>query len=301
MGRTVLADGEHPDRPRSRPLCRRRRRDGRRVAHRAGRRQDAPVRRHRVLHTGVVGRLGPPHFPPGTIPFGRGSTPRRRTPDPPVQPVQRAVDRATGASPSSASSRSPAPTGRPHPAGEVSNFLFDNVFEGDDLDVTTPFGDLVLPEDDKPIFLASAGIGCTPMIGMLDHLAESGDARAISILHADRSPASHAHRRELETLVERIPSADVHRWYEDLGARQPLETIARRPGRHLRSPTRPDHAGIPVRPVAVHALAAPGAHRTQRARGEHPLRGVRSGQLEPCFLTTPASFGPTPLEPFHSG
>lgn len=115
--------------------------------------------------------------------------------------------------------------GTTHPAGEVSNFLFDNVFEGDDLDVTTPFGDLVLPEDDKPIFLASAGIGCTPMIGMLDHLAESGDARRISILHADRSPASHAHRRELETLVERIPSADVYRWYEDLGARQPLETM----------------------------------------------------------------------------
>ena len=111
------------------------------------------------------------------------------------------------------------------PAGEVSNFLFDNVFEDDALDVTTPFGDLVLPEDDNPIFLASAGIGCTPMIGMLDHLAESGDARRISVLHADRSPASHAHRRELEMLVERIPSATVFRWYEDLGARQPLETI----------------------------------------------------------------------------
>jgi len=111
------------------------------------------------------------------------------------------------------------------PAGEVSNFLFDNLFEGDALDVTHPFGDLVLADDDAPIFLASAGIGCTPMIGILDHLATVGDQRRISVLHADRSVASHAHRRELETHIEKIPSADVYRWYEDLGARQPLDTV----------------------------------------------------------------------------
>ncbi|MBM7457947.1 globin domain-containing protein [Rhodococcus coprophilus] len=134
------------------------------------------------------------------------------------------------------------------PAGEVSNFLFDNVFEGDALEVTTPFGDLVLPEDDNPIFLASAGIGCTPMIGMLDHLAESGDGRPISVLHADRSPASHAHRRELETLVERIPSASVYRWYEDLGARQPLETI--RVGRA-------DISDLPLDPTTQAYLCGP--------------------------------------------
>ncbi|MDX5311581.1 MAG: FAD-binding oxidoreductase [Rhodococcus sp. (in: high G+C Gram-positive bacteria)] len=117
------------------------------------------------------------------------------------------------------------PDGAVAPAGEVSNFLYDNVFEGDDLQVTTPFGDLVLPDDGAPLLLASAGIGCTPMIGMLAHLAETGDERKVSVLHADRSVANHAHRHELATLVERIPSAEVHRWYEDLGAREPLETV----------------------------------------------------------------------------
>lgn len=111
------------------------------------------------------------------------------------------------------------------PAGEVSNFLYNNVFEGDELQVTTPFGDLVLIEDETPILLASAGIGCTPMIGMLDHLAGVGDKRPVAVLHADRSVASHAHRRELETLAEKIPSAQLYRWYEDLGNREPLETI----------------------------------------------------------------------------
>ncbi|TQM33710.1 globin domain-containing protein [Nocardia bhagyanarayanae] len=113
------------------------------------------------------------------------------------------------------------PDGAIAPAGEVSNFLYRNVFEGDVLDVTTPFGDLVLQDDDAPLLLISAGIGCTPMMGMLSHLAETADPRSISVIHADRAPASHAHRAELAELVDRLPLAVMHRWYEDLGARRP--------------------------------------------------------------------------------
>lgn len=112
------------------------------------------------------------------------------------------------------------PDGSDAPAGEVSNFLYNNVFEGDELSVSLPFGDLVLPEDDAPLLLISAGIGCTPMIGMLEHLAATDDTRSVSVLHADRSAAQHAHRAELTELVERLPSGVMHRWYEDLGARQ---------------------------------------------------------------------------------
>ncbi|MEV0947879.1 globin domain-containing protein [Rhodococcus sp. NPDC049939] len=110
-------------------------------------------------------------------------------------------------------------------AGEVSNFLYHNVFEGDTLEVTTPFGDLILQDDDSPLLLVSAGIGCTPMMGMLSHLAETEDSRQISVLHADRSASSHAHRAELAELVERLPFAVMHRWYEDLGAIQPGNSL----------------------------------------------------------------------------
>lgn len=110
--------------------------------------------------------------------------------------------------------------GATSPAGEVSNFLYQNVFEGDILSVTTPFGDLVLDQGDTPLLLVSAGIGCTPMIGMLNHLATTGDARPVSVLHADRSPSRHAHRAELSALISQLPSATMHRWYEDLGHRE---------------------------------------------------------------------------------
>ncbi|MDZ7916954.1 MAG: globin domain-containing protein [Rhodococcus sp. (in: high G+C Gram-positive bacteria)] len=111
------------------------------------------------------------------------------------------------------------------PDGEVSNFLYNNVFEGQELSVTTPFGDLTMPDDDSPLLLASAGIGCTPMIGMLNHLADTGAQRSVSVIHADRSIADHAHRAELSTLVEKIPAATLHRWYEDLGTHVPFGSV----------------------------------------------------------------------------
>ncbi|MFJ2666391.1 globin domain-containing protein [Nocardia fluminea] len=117
------------------------------------------------------------------------------------------------------------PDGSVTPRGEVSNFLYRNIFEGDVLDVTTPFGDLVLADDDAPLLLISAGIGCTPIMGMLGHLAQTADPRPISVIHADRAPSSHAHRAELAELVDRLPFAVMHRWYEDLGARSPEDRL----------------------------------------------------------------------------
>jgi nitric oxide dioxygenase len=105
------------------------------------------------------------------------------------------------------------------PAGEVSNFLHANVFEGDTLEVSLPFGDLELSQGETPLVLVSAGIGITPMIGFLHYLRRTGSQREVVVLHADRSAARHAHRAELAELVDAIPGASLHRWYEDLGAR----------------------------------------------------------------------------------
>jgi nitric oxide dioxygenase len=118
-----------------------------------------------------------------------------------------------------------APDGTSIDAGEVSNFLYDNLFEGDTLEVTVPSGDLTLIDGHQPLLLASAGIGCTPMIGMLNHLEETASGRRIFVLHADRSAADHAHRAELIELAAKLPQAQVHRWYEDLGARVPVDGV----------------------------------------------------------------------------
>ncbi|MEU7026007.1 globin domain-containing protein [Streptomyces sp. NPDC046275] len=103
------------------------------------------------------------------------------------------------------------------PAGEVSSWLHAHAAAGDRVEVSEPFGDLVLPEGDGPLLLASAGIGSTPMLAMLDHLAAAGSTRRVVVVHADRSPAGHAHREELRRLVGALPQGSLHLWYEEPG------------------------------------------------------------------------------------
>ncbi|MEV5545809.1 globin domain-containing protein [Streptomyces sp. NPDC052309] len=113
------------------------------------------------------------------------------------------------------------------PEGEVSNHLHRTVRAGDELTLSSPFGDVVLDDSDAPLLLVSAGIGCTPMVGMLHHLAATGSDREVRVLHADRSPADHALRAETRRLVDELTDAQADFWYEqdadgEAGARSGL-------------------------------------------------------------------------------
>ncbi|MBT2381349.1 hemin transporter [Streptomyces sp. CB00316] len=107
------------------------------------------------------------------------------------------------------------------PEGEVSNQLHRTVGAGDELTLSAPFGDVVLDEADSPLLLVSAGIGCTPMVGMLEHLAATGATRPVTVLHADRSPADHALLSDTHRLVGRLPAARAEFWYEQNAAAEP--------------------------------------------------------------------------------
>ncbi|MFI9820738.1 globin domain-containing protein [Streptomyces sp. NPDC052013] len=101
------------------------------------------------------------------------------------------------------------------PAGEVSHHLHACVRVGDLLELSEPYGDLVLDADaGTPLLLASAGIGVTPMTAMLAHLAESGHRAPVIVVHGDRSPADHALRTDHEAYAAKLPDSAVHFWYE---------------------------------------------------------------------------------------
>ncbi|MFI2414382.1 globin domain-containing protein [Streptomyces sp. NPDC018947] len=105
------------------------------------------------------------------------------------------------------------------PEGEVSNQLHRTVRAGDELTLSAPFGDVALDDSGAPLLLVSAGIGCTPMTGMLEHLAAIGSDRQVWVLHADRSPAHHALRADTHRLVRELVDARAEFWYErDAGA-----------------------------------------------------------------------------------
>ena len=111
--------------------------------------------------------------------------------------------------------------GEVSPAGEVSGWLHANATVGTTIQVTLPFGDLVLDaagigtdQEAAPVVLCSAGIGITPMLGMIAHLAATEDARRVLVLHADRSPADHVLADEVAGEAAMLADAEVHTWYE---------------------------------------------------------------------------------------
>ncbi|MHC5705038.1 globin domain-containing protein [Streptomyces tirandamycinicus] len=103
------------------------------------------------------------------------------------------------------------------PEGEVSSWLHEHAHPGDVLTVSVPFGDLVLPEGGEPLLLASAGIGNTPVLALLDHLVSTGSGRTVVTVHADRTPADHAHREEHLALARALPGGRLHLWYASPG------------------------------------------------------------------------------------
>ncbi|MEU2369687.1 globin domain-containing protein [Streptomyces pseudogriseolus] len=103
----------------------------------------------------------------------------------------------------------------PAPEGEVSGHLHTRVHAGDVLELSEAYGDLVLDAgDDTPLLLASAGIGVTPVVAMLGHLAGSGHRAPVTVVHGDRSPAHHALRTDHEAYAAKLPDATVRFWYE---------------------------------------------------------------------------------------
>ncbi|WP_158230714.1 globin domain-containing protein [Frankia sp. CcI49] len=101
-----------------------------------------------------------------------------------------------------------------NPDGAVSSFLHDSVDVGTTLDVSQPFGDVVLDDSFDPLLLVSAGIGITPMVAMLDHVTRTRPDRRVVVAHADHSPRSHPVRDEVRMLGRQLRGFEQLAWYE---------------------------------------------------------------------------------------
>jgi nitric oxide dioxygenase len=104
--------------------------------------------------------------------------------------------------------------GADKPDGEVSTLLHNSVQVGDVLIMSLPFGDVVLDDYGAPAVFVSAGIGISPMAGMLSHLVRAGSRLQIMLLHADHSEDSFALRRQVVDDVQALPNASIYVWYE---------------------------------------------------------------------------------------
>jgi ferredoxin-NADP reductase/MOSC domain-containing protein YiiM len=91
--------------------------------------------------------------------------------------------------------------------GQGSRFMHEHVHPGDVLDVAAPRGDFALREDGRPVALISAGIGATPMLAMLQALAEAHSTREVWWLHGARNGQEHVFADAVDQLLGSLEHA----------------------------------------------------------------------------------------------
>jgi nitric oxide dioxygenase len=84
------------------------------------------------------------------------------------------------------------------PDGKVSNYLHNSVEEGEVLQISAPAGDFFLDtEKNTPVVLLSGGVGLTPMVSMLNTVAELQPEKEVTFIHAAQNGKVHALKEEV--------------------------------------------------------------------------------------------------------
>ena len=84
------------------------------------------------------------------------------------------------------------------PDGKVSNYLHSGVEEGEVLQISAPAGDFFLDtEKDTPVVLISGGVGLTPMVSMLNTVADLQPEKEVTFIHAAQNGKVHALKDEV--------------------------------------------------------------------------------------------------------
>ncbi|WP_102271538.1 NO-inducible flavohemoprotein [Cytobacillus massiliigabonensis] len=87
------------------------------------------------------------------------------------------------------------------PAGVVSTYLHNEVQAGDIVEISAPAGDFVFEENNgKSVLLLSGGVGITPMLSMLNHLADKNKQSVF--VHAAINGNVHAFSDEVKQISQ---------------------------------------------------------------------------------------------------
>ena len=117
------------------------------------------------------------------------------------------------------------------PGGKVSNWLLDNVVEGDELELTRPAGRFCLRPASGPVLGFSGGSGITPILSLVKSALATTD-RPVRLLCADRTRSAAIFETALAKLASLYHGRlEVYRHLDD--ERTPaIRTASRlRPGR----------------------------------------------------------------------
>lgn len=106
-------------------------------------------------------------------------------------------------------------TGNNYPDGKVSNYLHNQIKEGDTLELSAPAGEFTLNMDIAiPVVLISGGVGLTPMVSMLNTVTEKQPERDVTFIHAAINGEYHAMRDSVKTLKQEKKNVKSYTCYE---------------------------------------------------------------------------------------
>ena len=101
--------------------------------------------------------------------------------------------------------------------GAASGYLHTRLAVGDQPEIAAPRGTFILDRTHAPVLLISAGIGATPVLAMLQTLAEEHSDREIWWIHGARNQAEHPFAAEAQALLASLPNARSHVYYSRPG------------------------------------------------------------------------------------
>ena len=95
-----------------------------------------------------------------------------------------------------------------YPDGKFSSLLADDELkEGDELEVTGPYGVFTLREkSDRPLLFIGGGAGMAPILSLIRSMAENGNPRQAVYYYGARGPKDLFHLDELAELERRMPN-----------------------------------------------------------------------------------------------
>jgi nitric oxide dioxygenase len=100
--------------------------------------------------------------------------------------------------------------------GAASRFLHDQIQVGDVLSTTPPAGDFFLAEQPtRPVVLLSGGVGLTPMVSMVEHIAKEHPELEAHFVHGALNSDVHALDGHVRSLAKDHGGVTVTTFYSD--------------------------------------------------------------------------------------
>ncbi|WFF42334.1 NO-inducible flavohemoprotein [Salinicola endophyticus] len=115
------------------------------------------------------------------------------------------------------------------PAGQVSPLLHTRLVEGDQVELTPPYGTfgLALPEDPaRPVVLIGGGVGITPLISMAHAALAASPERRVVMIQLARHAGVRAFGEELAALTRAHANVSLHLCYDEPRADAPADSVA---------------------------------------------------------------------------